>query len=38
MQVNWGGKLRVNHINECISSELDWEAHATHQNGHSTNS
>ena len=35
MQVDWGGKLRVNHINECMSSEVDWGAHETQQNGHS---
>ena len=29
-----GGKLRVNHINECMPSEVDWGAHETHQNGH----
>ena len=34
-QVDWGGKLRVNHINECMPSEVDWGAHETHQNGHS---
>ena len=27
MQVDWGGKLRVNHINECMASEVDWGAH-----------
>ena len=37
MQVDWGGKLRVNHINECMPSEVDWGAHETHQNGHSIN-
>ena len=35
MQVVWGGKLRVNHINEYMPSEIDWGAHETHQNGHS---
>ena len=35
MQVDWGGKLRVNDINECMPSEVDWGAHETHQNGHS---
>ena len=25
MQVDWGGKLIVNHINECMSSEVDQE-------------
>ena len=35
MQVDWGGKLRVNHINECMPSKADWGAHETHQNGHS---
>ena len=35
MQVDWGGKLIVNHINECMASEVDWGAHETHQNGHS---
>ena len=35
MQVDRGGKLRVNHINECMPSEVDWGAHDTHQNGHS---
>ena len=25
MQVDWGGKLRPNHINECMPSEADWE-------------
>ena len=35
MQVDWVGKLRVNHINECMPSEVDWGAHETHQNGHS---
>ena len=34
MQVDWGEKLRVNHINECMTSEFDWGAHETHQNGH----
>ena len=27
-----GGKLRVNHIYECMSSEVDWVALETHQN------
>ena len=31
MQVDF----RVNHINECMPSEVDWGAHETHQNGHS---
>ena len=31
IQVDWGGKLRVNHINECMPSEVDWGAHETHQ-------
>ena len=31
MQVDWGGKLRVNHINEYMPSEVDWGAHETHQ-------
>ena len=35
MQVDSGGKLRVNHINECMPSEVDWGALETHQNGHS---
>ena len=35
MQVDWGGKLRVNHINECMPSEVDWGVLETHQNGHS---
>ena len=35
MQVEWGGKLRVNHINECMTSEFDWRAHETYENGHS---
>ena len=35
MLVDWGGKLRVNHINECIPSEVDWGAHETNKNGHS---
>ena len=30
MQVDWGGKLRVNHINECMCSEVDWGAQETH--------
>ena len=33
MQVDWGGKLRVNHINDCMPYEVDWGAHETHQNG-----
>ena len=32
---HWGGKIRVNHINECMPSEIDWGAQETHQNGHS---
>ena len=35
MQVDWGGKLRVNHINEYMPSEVDWGVHETHQNGQS---
>ena len=35
MQVDWGGKLGVNDINECMPSEIDWGAHETHQNGQS---
>ena len=35
MQVDCRGKLRVNRINECMSSEVDWGAHETHQNRHS---
>ena len=35
MQFDWGRELRVNHINECMPSEVDWGAHETHQNGHS---
>ena len=35
MQVDWGEKLRVNHINECMLSEVDQKAYETHQNGHS---
>ena len=37
MQVDWGEKLRVNHINECMPSEIDWGAHETHKNGHTIN-
>ena len=29
MHVEWGGKLRVNHINECMTSEFGWGAHET---------
>ena len=35
MQVDWGGILRVNCLNECIPSEVDWGAQETHQNRHS---
>ena len=35
MQVDGGGKLRVNHINECMPSEVDQGAHETHEDGHS---
>ena len=35
MEVDWGGKLRVNHICECMLFEVDWGAHEAHQNGHS---
>ena len=35
MQVDLRGKLRVNHITECMPSEVDWGADETHQNGHS---
>ena len=35
IQVVWGAKLRVNHINECMPPEVDWGAHETHQNGYS---
>ena len=38
MQVDCGVKLIVNHINECMPSEVDWGAHETHQNGHSITS
>ena len=31
MEVNWGGNIDPNHT----SSEVDWGAHTTHQNGHS---
>ena len=34
MEVDWGGKLRVNHVNECMPSAVDWGAHETHQNRH----
>ena len=27
MEVDWVGKLRVNHINEFMLSEVDWGAH-----------
>ena len=27
MEVDWGGKLRVNHIHECMPSELHWGDH-----------
>ena len=36
MQVDWGGKLRVNQINECKPSEVGWGAHETYQNGQSS--
>ena len=36
MEVDWGGKLRVNDINECMLCESDWGAHESHQNEHST--
>ena len=36
MELDWGGKLRVNHIHECMPCESDWGAHETHQNEHST--
>ena len=29
MQVDWGVKLRVNHISECMLSAADWGAHET---------
>ena len=32
MEVDWGGKLIVNHTSECVLSEVDWGAHQTHQN------
>ena len=35
MQVDWGGKLRINYINECMPYEVDWGAQETHQNGDS---
>ena len=35
IQVDWGSKLRVNHINECMPSDIDMGAHETDQNGHS---
>ena len=35
MQADWGGKLRVNNINEYVPSEVDWGAHITHPKGHS---
>ena len=25
--LDWGGKLIVNHINECMLTEVDWGAH-----------
>ena len=34
-QVDWGGKLRVNYINECMPSDIDWRPYKTDQNGHS---
>ena len=27
MEVDWGGKLRVNHIHECMPSEVHWGDH-----------
>ena len=30
-----GEKDRVNHISECMLSEVNWRAHETHLNGHS---
>ena len=33
--IDWGGKLIVNHTSECMLSEVDCRAHQTHQNGHS---
>ena len=27
MKVDWGGKLRVNHIHECMLSEVHWGDH-----------
>ena len=35
MEVDWGGKLIVNHTHECMLSQVDWGPHQTHQNGHS---
>ena len=35
MQVDWGGKLRINYIKECMPYEVDWGAQETHQNGDS---
>ena len=35
MEVDWGGKLRVNHTRECMPSEVDWGAHETHPKRHS---
>ena len=34
MLVDWRGKLRVNHIYDCMPSEVDWGAHEAHQNAH----
>ena len=36
MEGDWGGKLRVNHIHECMPCKSDWGAHEVHQNEHST--
>ena len=27
MEVDWGGKLRVNHMHECMPSEVHWGDH-----------
>ena len=35
MEVDWGGKLRVNQTSECLPSEGDWGAHETHPKRHS---
>ena len=34
MLVDWRGNLRVNHIYDCMPSEVDWGAHEAHQNAH----